>query len=160
MSQDFESINPLKITIKNQDRHLKFDCIIHPCNKVLIIELEHTISEEAGDFFSFYHSVKKSIAKMQNAASLRDMCQIIVKKVQNITGFDRVMIYQFDSEQTGKVIAEEKLESLNPYLDLHYPDSGIPDQAKKLYILNRLRLIPDINSQPINMLSADNSVTN
>ncbi len=158
--QDFESINPLKITIKNQEKCLRFDGIIHRCNKVLILELEPSISEETGDFFSFYHLVKKSIAKMQNAASLRDMCQIIVKEVQNLTGFDRVMIYQFGSEQTGKVIAEEKLDSLSPYLNLHYPDSDIPDQAKKLYILNRLRLIPDVNSQPINLLPAHNSVTN
>lgn len=158
--QDFESINPLKVVIKNQNKYLNFDGIIHRCNKVLIFELEPNVSEETGDFFSFYHLVKKSIAKIQNAASLRDMCQIIVKEVQNLTGFDRVMIYQFGSEQTGKVIAEEKLESLSPYLDLHYPDSDIPDQAKKLYVLNRLRLIPDVSSQPINLLPAHNSVTN
>jgi light-regulated signal transduction histidine kinase (bacteriophytochrome) len=158
--QDFESINPLRIVINNKSKYLKFDGIIHRFSKVLILELEPNISEETGDFFSFYHLVKKSISKIQNATSLRDMCQIIVKEVQNLTGFDRVMIYQFGNEQTGKVIAEEKLETLSPYLDLHYPDSDIPDQAKKLYVLNRLRLIPDVNSQPINLLSADNSVTN
>ena len=43
---------------------------------------------------------------MQNAASLHDMCQIIVKEVQKLTGFDRVMIYQFNIEDTGKVVAE------------------------------------------------------
>lgn len=158
--QDFESINPLKVVIKNQDKYLKFDGIIHRYNKVLILELEPSISQEIGDFFSFYHLVKKAITKIQNVVSLRDMCQVIVKEVQNLTGFDRVMIYQFGSEQTGKVIAEEKLESLSPYLGLHYPDSDIPNQAKKLYILNRLRLIPDVNSQPINLFPTHNSVIN
>ena len=97
---------------------------------------------------------------MQNAASLHDMCQIIVKEVQKLTGFDRVMIYQFNIEDTGKVVAEEKLETLTPYFGLHYPDSDIPEQAKKLFTLNRLRLIPDINSQPIDLIPADNPVTN
>ncbi len=117
--QDFESINPLKVVIKNRDNQLKFDGIIKRCKKRLIFDKQPRRSEETGDFFSFYHLVKKSIAKIQNAASLRDMCQIIVKEVQNLTGFDRVMIYQFGSEQTGKVIAEEKLETLSPYLNLH-----------------------------------------
>lgn len=161
LSQDFESINPLKISINTHTKgKLIFDGIIHRVDEVLILELELNEATYNGDFFSFYHLVKNSISKMQNAASLHDMCQIIVKEVQNLTGFDRVMLYQFNIEDTGKVVAEEKLESLSPYFGLHYPDSDIPDQAKKLFTLNRLRLIPDINSQPIDLIPTNNPVTN
>jgi len=33
------------------------------------------------------------------------------------------MVYQFNSERAGTVIAEEKLESMSPYLGLRYPAS-------------------------------------
>lgn len=51
------------------------------------------------------------------------------------------------------MIAEDKLEELEPYLGLHYPDTDIPKQARHLYIVNPLRLIPDINYQPVGILS-------
>jgi len=31
------------------------------------------------------------------------------------------MLYQFDAEGAGTVIAEDKLGSLTPYVELHYP---------------------------------------
>ncbi len=158
--KDFENINPLKISINVQGKILVFDGIIHRSKEVLLLELEPSQSEQSSNFLKFYHLVKGSINKMENAATLQDMCQIIVKEVQKLTGFDRVIIYQFDTEQAGKVIAEEKLESLSPYLGLRYPASDIPDQAKQLYILNRLRLIPDVNSQPIELVPAHNPLTN
>jgi light-regulated signal transduction histidine kinase (bacteriophytochrome) len=96
---------------------------------------------------------------MQNATDLHELYQNIVKEVRKITGFDRVMVYLFDSEGAGTVIAEDKLESLNPYLGLHYPSSDIPQQAKQLYTLNLLRLIPDINYQPVELIPALNPVT-
>jgi len=40
------------------------------------------------------------------------------------------MLYQFDAEGAGTVIAEDKLGSLTPYVELHYPASDIPKQAK------------------------------
>jgi light-regulated signal transduction histidine kinase (bacteriophytochrome) len=69
------------------------------------------------------------------------------------------MVYLFNSEGAGTVIAEDKLESLSPYLGLHYPSSDIPQQAKQLYTLNLLRLIPDINYQPVELIPALNPVT-
>jgi len=57
------------------------------------------------------------------------MCQVIVKEVRKLTGFDRVMLYQFDAEGAGTVIAEDKLGSLTPYVELHYPLT-VPKQAK------------------------------
>jgi len=68
------------------------------------------------------------------------------------------MVYQFNSERAGTVIAEEKLESMSPYLGLRYPASDIPKQAKQLFTL--LRLIPDRNYQPAELIPLHNPVTN
>jgi two-component system, chemotaxis family, sensor kinase Cph1 len=68
--------------------------------------------------------------------------------VRAITGFDRVMIYQFLRDGSGKVIAEDIAEGVESLLNLHYPASDIPRQARELYRRNWLRLIPDINYTP------------
>jgi light-regulated signal transduction histidine kinase (bacteriophytochrome) len=88
------------------------------------------------------------------------MCQAVVSEVQTITGFERIMVYQFDPEGAGIVIAEEKLEDLSPYLGLHYPPSDIPQQAKQLYTNNLLRLIPNVNYQPVELIPINNPLDN
>lgn len=87
------------------------------------------------------------------------MCQAVVKEVRRITDFDRVMVYQFDPEGGGHVIAEATNQE-TPYLDLHYPPSDIPKQARQLYTLNWLRLIPDASYQPVALIPAHNPITN
>ena len=160
LSEDFENSHPLKALIKNQVETSSFDGIIHRSQGLLILELDPTQIKEDVDFFSFYHLVKSPVAKMQNASSLNVLSQVLVKEVRRLTGFDRVIIYQFNAEENGKVIAEAKLEGLNPYLGLHYPASDIPEPARKLFTRNWLRLIPDVNYQPVELMSSHNSVTN
>jgi two-component system, chemotaxis family, sensor kinase Cph1 len=87
------------------------------------------------------------------------MCWIVVKEIRRVTGFDRVMVYQFDSEGAGIVIAEDT-DQETPYLDLHYPSSDIPRQARQLYTLNWLRLIPDAHYQPVALIPANHPLTN
>jgi light-regulated signal transduction histidine kinase (bacteriophytochrome) len=40
------------------------------------------------------------------------------------------------------------------------PASDIPKQARQLYTLNLVRLIPDVNYQPVELISSDNPVNN
>ncbi|PPS45094.1 ATP-binding protein [Chroococcidiopsis sp. TS-821] len=158
--KDFESVNPIKLSLAISNNIKNFDGILHRCGEILILELEPKLTQEDRDFIRFYHLVKGAIAKMQKAPTLLEMCQSITQEVQKLTGFDRVMIYQFDGKQAGKVVAEQKREDLTSYLGLHYPATDIPDQAKKLYMLNRLRLIPDINAQPKELVPLQNPITN
>jgi len=55
--KDFESVNPLKISIKT-NKVLCFDGIIHRSDQVLILELEPRFKKKIDDFFSFYHLKK------------------------------------------------------------------------------------------------------
>lgn len=156
---DFEKVNPLKIKIKTQDKTLIFDGIIQRSDGVLLLQLEPA-NYEYVHFYSFHSLVKGPIAGMQNASSMHELCQVIVNEVRKVTCFDRVMVYQFDSEGAGTVIAEDKLETLSPYLGLHYPALDIPGQARQLFTLNLLRLIPDVNHQPVDLIPAHNPVSN
>ncbi|WP_127082220.1 ATP-binding protein [Dulcicalothrix desertica] len=160
LSEDFEHVNPLNISIKCQNKTLRFDGIVHRWNGMIILELEPLRARQKANFFEFYQRVKGTITKIQKAPTLLSMCEVVVKEVRKLTGFDRVMVYQFDEEGAGRVIAEDHADALTPYLGLHYPPTDIPKQAKQLYTLNWLRLIPDSTYQSVALVPALNPDNN
>jgi two-component system, chemotaxis family, sensor kinase Cph1 len=159
LTEDFDTINPLKLSIKHLNKSLFFEGVIHRSDPVIILEIERKKAKTKTDFFDFYHQVKGTITRIQKAPTLLEMCEVVVKEVRRITGFDRVMVYRFNSEGSGSVIAEDTDREM-PYLNLHYPPSDIPQQARKLYTLNWLRLIADAKYQPVPLLPANNPLTN
>ena len=161
-SKNFDFINPTKIWVRKKgDDYLVFDGVFHRnLDGFLILELEPAISQENIPFLSFYHLARASIGQLQEASNLHYFCQIIVQEVRKVTRFDRVMLYKFDDDGHGAVIAEEKREELEPYLGLHYPESDIPKPARKLFSSNWIRLIPDTDVQPVELFPADNPASN
>ncbi|NEO69989.1 ATP-binding protein [Moorena sp. SIO3H5] len=160
--ENLDLINPTKIWARKKgDDYAVFDGVFHRnSDGCLILELEPAVSRETIPFLSFYHLARASINQLQQTSNLRDFCQIIVKEVRKVTGFDRVMLYKFEDDDHGAVIAEEKLDSLESYLGLHYPESDIPKPARRLFCSNWIRLIPDANSQPVEIFPTDNPITN
>ncbi|AFY76372.1 bacteriophytochrome (light-regulated signal transduction histidine kinase) [Pleurocapsa sp. PCC 7327] len=158
---NLDFINPSKLWARVKgDDYVVFDGVFHRnIDGFLILELEPAISLENIPFLSFYHLAKASINKLEETANLRDFCQIIVKEVRKLTRFDRVMLYKFDEENHGDVIAEDKLESLESYLGLHYPESDIPAPARRLFSSNYIRLIPDAKAQPVNLFPINNPIS-
>lgn len=157
---NFEFLNPTKVWArKNGDEYLLFDSVFHR-NKdgLLILELEPAISQENIPFLSFYHLARASINQLQKSSNLRDFCQIIVEEVRKVTGFDRVMLYKFDEDGHGAVIAEEKLESMEPYLGLHFPESDIPKPARNFFSSNWIRIIPDSKAERVAIFPENNPI--
>ena len=71
--------------------------------------------------------------------------------VRAITGFDRALVYWFDPDWNGHVLAEDGNGSLPSYLGLRFPSKDIPPQARALYRTNRIRLIPDAAYEPVRL---------
>jgi chemotaxis family two-component system sensor kinase Cph1 len=126
---------------------LPLDMTIHAQGDLAVIELEpsHRATARGRDPIQDVKQVLASVATAENFAAC---CDAAARTVRAITGFDRVMIYQFLHDGSGKVIAEDIAEGVESFLDLHYPASDIPRQARELYRRNWLRLIPDINYTP------------
>lgn len=158
LGEDFESINPLALSIDIAGKSHKFDGIVHQRHNLVLLELEPKKAQGKPNFVDFYQRVRGTITRIQKAANLLHTCQIVVQEVRRITGFERVMIYRFDQEGSGSVIAEDT-SCETSYLNLHYPPSDIPQQARQLYTLNWLRLIPDVNYQPVELTPVVNPLT-
>lgn len=125
-----------------------FSINIHSSHGQIIIEGEPTDAQynQSNDLFS---SSKQLLSYIEDAFTLKELANSVAIAVKNITNYDRVMVYRFDNEYNGEVIAESKEEYLEPFLGLHYPHTDIPPQARELYIKNQLRIIGDINYEPV-----------
>lgn len=84
-------------------------------------------------------------AQLSSAPNLDIFLKVLIGIVKELTGFHRVMIYQFDSSWNGKVVAElvDASKTSDLYKGLHFPASDIPAQARDLYKLNKVRLLYD-----------------
>ena len=76
------------------------------------------------------------------------LLQALAQQVQALSGYSRVMVYQFLHDGSGEVLAEALDGDLPSYLGLRYPASDIPPQARALYLRNRVRAIADVNHTP------------
>ncbi|MTJ46635.1 ATP-binding protein [Dolichospermum sp. UHCC 0259] len=161
LERDFEAINPLTLKVLNsQQETITFYGIVHRSpDNLLILELETYDGDETCNFFQFYQLTRHLLTKIQNVADLSSLSQLIAEEIREITGFDRVMVYRLDQDDSGEIIAETKRIDLPSFLGLRYPDSDIPKQAKELYRLNKLRLIPDVNYQPAALIPNISPIT-
>ncbi|CAC5345408.1 MULTISPECIES: PAS domain S-box protein [Planktothrix] len=156
LERDFENINPLSISfVRAGSDTLDFKGIVHRAiSGEIVLELEPILDNSNKDFFHFYHQIKNTLSKIQATSDLSKLCNVIVQEISEITGFDRVMIYRFNEGGDGNIIAEIKQPEQKAFLGLRYPDSDIPKQAKHLYTLNWLRLIPDMDYQPCQLVTS------
>ncbi|WP_334858440.1 response regulator [Nostoc sp.] len=126
----------------------------------LTLELEPQGTIKTTHSIQFYHRLETAIANLRNATNLTNLAQTLAREVKAMTGFDRVMIYKFDADDSGVVIAEEKQGHLESYLGLHYLITDIPAPAHKLFYRNWMRFIPDINYTPVCLIPTNHPLTN
>lgn len=139
--------NPISVQIKNRSgRLVSFTGIAHKNDDLILLELEKGLTEITS-FSSIYRKISSAVSIIESATDLADLCHKTALEVRELTDFDRVMIYRFDKDWNGQVIAEAKNAALEPFLGLNYPASDIPAQARELYRLNWMRMIPDVNAE-------------
>jgi diguanylate cyclase (GGDEF)-like protein len=129
-----------------------YDLIAHRRGPFQIVEFEASSSTGAAkdEFLLNQYAISKALS---GADGVERMCEIAVQKIRRLSGFDRVMIYRFDPDAHGCVVAEACEAGLEPYLGLHYPASDIPRQARALYLRNWIRVIPDAAYAPVPILA-------
>ena len=58
---------------------------------------------------------------------------------------DRVMVYRFEPDFSGNVIAEDCEPGMEPFLGLRYPASDIPENVRRVMLRNPYRIIQSIH---------------
>ncbi|KAL0960866.1 hypothetical protein HGRIS_005881 [Hohenbuehelia grisea] len=83
------------------------------------------------------------------APDLETFLKVVVGVLKDLTQFHRVMIYQFDENWNGQVVAElvDWSRTNDLFRGLHFPAADIPKQARDLYVTNKVRVLYD-RAQP------------
>jgi chemotaxis family two-component system sensor kinase Cph1 len=128
----------------------RFDLVLHWSDGLLLAEWEAK-PLNVPPTTHYANLVQQSIQQLQRSAasSLGQLLQVATDAIRTLTGFDRVMAYQFLPDGSGSVSAESKRAQLAPYLHLRYPAGDIPAQARRLYVLNAIRHIADVSEAPV-----------
>ncbi|WP_246333346.1 HWE histidine kinase domain-containing protein [Aureimonas mangrovi] len=127
----------------------RFDVAVHISGGSVVIEAEPATSEGEVNQGSL---VKSMITRVQKAPDLQTLYREAVRQLRGVTGFDRVMLYQFAESGSGHVIAESARSGIGSFLGLHYPASDIPIQARALYVRNQIRSIFDVDGTAADIL--------
>ena len=93
--------------------------------------------------------VQAGLEQLGQAVDIAPLCALVAAQVRQLTGFNRTMVYRFGEDWDGMVVAEDRDGALPSYLGLRFPASDIPAQARELYRLNRVRIIPDADYAPV-----------
>ena len=96
------------------------------------------------------HSV---LDTFRQATSQKELCELAIRGLRSITGYDRVMVYRFGEGGHGEVIAEVHAPQLEPYLGNHYPTTDIPPQARRQYLRQRVGAVADSRYRPVPLLA-------
>ena len=125
-----------------------FDIAVHVSGGQIVIEAE----PGSGDTGDATGTVRSMIARLDQVASIADFLHEGARQLRALTGYDRVMVYRFAADGSGEVAAESCRRGIGSFLGLHYPATDIPVQARALYKRNLLRIITDVNAEPVGIV--------
>lgn len=152
---------PLSIRFGEGDHSESSMVILHRKESyfVLEIDLPEYIRKEPGSFTQVFQEIKGLIAIIERAETVDEVCRTAAKAIKDLSGFDKVMLYSFDEDWNGSVLAEEKEPGMDSYLGLKFPASDIPKPARDMYFKNPYRLIPNRDYAPVKLYPLLNPVT-
>ncbi|MGY2498312.1 hypothetical protein ACW4UO_28000, partial [Klebsiella pneumoniae] len=85
----------------------EFEGLLHRHQGVLVLEFEpHYEHFQPKSQNGRTSNLGKMLQRLQSAKTLQALYEISVSEIQAMTGYDRVLIYRFEEEGHGQVIAE------------------------------------------------------
>lgn len=133
--------------------HIREDMVLAEIN------LQPLKADQQDTFTSQYQDIRASIAAIEKADSLSAACEVAATELKRISGFDKVMIYAFDKDWNGNVLAEAMEPDMESYIGFTFPASDIPKPARDLYLRNAYRFIPDREFKPQKLYPVINPIS-
>ncbi len=137
----------------------QFFGFVHLSEKKLVLECE-PVAQTTGqrrldNSLAFCHFQQE----LNALDSLQHQANLLVEFVQGVLNYDRVMLYVFDQDWHGEVIAEKVRPGARSYLHHHFPSTDIPGPARALLVKKHIRQIPDVNATAVGIIPYINPTT-
>jgi chemotaxis family two-component system sensor kinase Cph1 len=138
------------VTLAGKRLHLS----AHRQGERVALELEPAAPDH-GTQAPIYSLARHLLPQMQRSHGIGPVCRLAAAEMKRLTGFGRSLVYRFDAEGHGAVLAEVLDAGYDSYAHHRFPASDIPAQARALYEQNHIRVIPDARYQPVPLRFAD-----
>lgn len=131
------------------------DVLISATSSGWIVEFEASLNTTIN-----YSAIRLNRPSVKlDEAIIQELRQDLVEAIFKTTGYDRVMLYQFQHDWSGEVLAEATEPGRGSYLGLRFPASDIPAIARNLYAQTPYRHVPDSGAAPVAIKSRVGSST-
>ena len=126
----------------------------HRSGAHLLLEYEEAPPEPPAGEAPIYSLTRVFLPRLQGAGSLVALTDLVASEMKHLSGFGRCLVYRFDADGDGEVLAERCDPGYTSYAGHHFPAGDIPRQARELYVLNPFRLIADARYDPVPLIAA------
>jgi light-regulated signal transduction histidine kinase (bacteriophytochrome) len=137
---------PQSVLVNAQHSSHELNAVVTTNQSQISIALEPAVVADNQQHPSILNVMKGALAGLMGIEDLQSIFDTAVNEVKVLSGFDRVMLYEFDHEYNGQVIAEAKESHLNSFFMQHFPESDIPKQARDMYLKTPVRLLVNANA--------------
>ncbi|WP_159950706.1 HWE histidine kinase domain-containing protein [Rhizobium sp. 18065] len=133
-----EASRPAVLAHMRMPNDAHFDIAVHRQDGGAIVEFEPSLRRTQP-----LQLAREMIGRVKDITDIDALIGASARLVQAVLGYDRVMIYRFEADGSGKVVSEAKRHDLETFLGQYFPASDIPRQARALYMQNPIRVISD-----------------
>ena len=116
-------------------------CRSHSDDRTTCIEIEPYLAVDRVDTLDLVEIGGAQI-RIHDALTLEAVTHEAASAIRRVTGMERVLIYRFDKEEHGEVLAESKVSDWDEsFIGFHFPSADIPSQARALYMISPSRFV-------------------
>jgi len=123
------------------------NAVAYRSGEFAVVEMDRA-EETAVEAVPFLVDLDAASTRFERSASVAELCRSAATVFRELTGYDRVMVYQFLDDDAGVVVGESAASGNYSFMNHHFPASDIPKQARALYLRNKVRVIPDVDYLP------------
>ena len=152
-------LTAMQVQVRAGAGMLEMDCVAHRQDGVLVVELELAEGAHSIKPLDIDAHIRIPLSRMERSSDVLELARLAADEIRQLSGFNRVMVYRFDEEWNGEVVAEAMGPSPVSYFGLRFPASDIPPQVRRLFLTNPLRAIADVHSMPVPVIPEIGPVT-
>lgn len=140
---------PWQSTLRAAEEGQEFDVAVHSHAGLILVEMEPADAKQ-GDAQAAIRQLQEIVVDLRETGSdLDDLALVTARGVRLLTGYERVVVYRFDTDWNGQAIAEDKVAGWDSsFSGLRFPASDIPAQARELYRHSPMRWVVDRDATP------------
>ncbi len=104
------------------------------------------------------YSLKNITDQLNSQTHNKDLFKTLTTILYSITKYDLIMVYQYEEDGSGTVIAQKRKAYMSNFLNHHFLSTDTSDEIKQYFLQKKMCYIPDTNYKKINLLKQNKSI--